>query len=339
MALSGPNNAITDVRGILVGSHTDREAASGVTVVLAPGGAVAGVDVRGSAPGTRETDLLDPINLVEQVQAVVLSGGSVYGLAAAQGVVDWLARRGLGFSLGQGQVAPIVPAATLFDLGRGKSFVPPVGPEWGRLACRAAKDGPVEMGTAGAGTGAAAGGLKGGLGTASERLDSGLVAGALAAVNPFGSVIDPAAGRPWEMGLEVGEEFGPARKRAVRLETTAREGLPENPAGRNTTLGVVAVNARLTKAQATKVAQMAQDGLARAIRPAHTMFDGDTVFCLATGERELPLAEGFFAAPQASALTELGRAAADCLARAIIRAVLAARSLGGFKAWADLEDR
>ncbi|MCG8376428.1 MAG: P1 family peptidase [Chlorobiales bacterium] len=342
MAQAGPKNAITDIKGLLVGSFTDQEAVSGVTVVLAPQGAVAGVDVRGSAPGTRETDLLDPINLVEQVQAVVLAGGSVYGLAAAQGVVDWLAKRGLGFPLDQGRVAPIVPAAVLYDLSRGKSLIPPVGPEWGRAACRAAHDGAVEMGSKGAGTGASAGGLKGGLkgglGTASELLPSGLMVGALAAVNPFGSVIDPATGRPWEIRLELNGEFGPAGKRAVRLNPPDQEGPAEDPAGRNTTLGVVAVDAKLTKAQAMKMAQMAQDGLARAIRPAHTMFDGDTVFCLATGERELPEEEGVFVAPQAPALTELGRAGADCLARAIIRAVLSAESLGGLRAFADLED-
>ncbi len=334
MAGCGRFNSITDVTGIAVGHKTDLRAASGTTVVLCAKGAVAGVDVRGSAPGTRETDLLDPINLVEQVQAVVLSGGSVYGLAAAQGVVDWLAERGLGFPLEQGQVAPIVPAAVLFDLGRGADFRPPVSPEWGREACEAATEEEFGLGNAGCGAGALSGGIKGGLGTASEVLDSGITVGAIVGVNSLGSVIDPLTGRPWEIGLELDGEFGPAGKKAVRLPA------PPGPreAG-NTTIGVVATDAALTKAQAQKVAQMAQDGLARAIRPAHTMFDGDTIFCLATGTKELPGAEGFFTAPQAPALTEIGRAAADCFSRAVIRGLLAAESLGSMSAFADLKAR
>jgi L-aminopeptidase/D-esterase-like protein len=333
MVSHGPNNALSDVDGIRVGHFSSREAASGVTVILAPEGAVAGVDVRGSAPGTRETDLLDPMNLVEKIQAIVLTGGSVYGLATADGVVRWLAQRGYGFPLEGGQVAPIVPAAALFDLGRGTSFVPPIGPDWGRWACEAASDGTVSVGTAGAGTGALSGGIKGGLGTASEQLASGLTVSAIVAVNSLGTVVNPKTGRPWEIGLEMNGEFGPQGLRAVRLP----EGeLPAPPS--NTTIGVVATDARLNKAQARKIAQMAHDGLARAIRPAHTMFDGDTIFCLATGRKPLPETPGFFAAPQAQSLNELGRAAADCLSRAIIRAVLEADSLGKMKAFRDLPD-
>ena len=334
MVSHGPNNALSDIDGIRVGHFSSREAASGVTVILVPEGAVAGVDVRGSAPGTRETDLLDPMNLVEKVQAVVLTGGSVYGLATADGVVKWLASRGCGFPLEGGQVAPIVPAAALFDLGRGSRFVPPVGPEWGEAACEASGNGPVSLGCIGAGTGALAGGIKGGLGTASEKLDSGLMVAAIVAVNSLGTVVDPRKGRPWEISLEMNGEFGAQGRRAVRLpdvETLA----PSS----NTTIGVVATDARLNKAQARKIAQMAHDGLARAIRPAHTMFDGDTIFCLATGRKPLPETKGFFAAPQAQSLNELGRSAADCLTRAIMRAVLEADSLGKMKAFRDLPEK
>jgi len=334
VAKPGPNNGLTDVAGLLVGHYTDREACSGVTVVLCAEGATAGVDVRGAAPGTRETDLLDPVNLVEKVQAVCLSGGSVYGLAAADGVVAWLAERGRGFPLGQGRVAPIVPAAVLFDLGRGPDFVPAVGPEWGRRACEAAREGKAAQGCVGAGTGAVAGGIKGGLGTASEVMASGLTVAALAAVNSFGAIINPATGRPWEIGLEADGEFGDLGRRAVAAPPPAA-----GAAGQNTTLGLVATDAVLTKAQARKVAQMAHDGLARAIRPAHTMFDGDTIFCLATGRRELPEAGGFFAAAGAQALTEIGRAAADCFGRAVIRGLLAARSGCGLKAFRELPRR
>ena len=334
MASHGPSNALTDVEGIRVGHFTSREAASGVTVILASEGAIAGVDVRGSAPGTRETDLLEPMNLVEKVQAVVLTGGSVYGLATADGVVRWLAQRRYGFPLEGGQVAPIVPAAALFDLGRGASFVPPIGPEWGEAACEAAGNGPVPVGCVGAGTGALAGRIKGGLGTASEKLDSGLMVAAIVAVNSLGLVINPKTGRPWEIGLEVNGEFGGQGLRSVRLPEEGPSAPPSN-----TTIGVVATDARLNKAQARKIAQMAHDGLARAIRPAHTMFDGDTIFCLSTGRKALPETPGFFAAPQAQSLNELGRAAADCLTRAIIRAVLKADSLGAMTAFRDLPDR
>ena len=229
MTIHGPNNALTDVEGIRVGHYTSREAASGVTVILAAEGAVAGVDVRGSAPGTRETDLLDPMNLVEKVQAVVLTGGSVYGLATADGVVKWLAQRGHGFPLEGGQVAPIVPAAALFDLGRGSSFVPPVGPEWGQAACEASGNGAVPMGCVGAGTGALAGGIKGGLGTASEKLDSGLMVAAIVAVNSLGLVVNPKTGRPWEIGLEMNGEFGGQGLRSVRLPEGGLRPRPPTP--------------------------------------------------------------------------------------------------------------
>jgi L-aminopeptidase/D-esterase-like protein len=330
---AGRHNALTDVDGIQVGHFTDLKAASGVTVAICPAGATAGVEVRGSAPGTRETDLLDPVNLVEKAHAVVLSGGSVYGLAAADGVVRWLGKKGIGFLLEEGQVAPIVPAAVLYDLGRGQAFIPPVSAEWGRLACEGSSSGPVAMGSVGAGTGAVSEALKGGLGTASAVLDGGLTVAAMVAVNSYGSVINPVTGRPWEIGLEIDGEFGEQGRRAVRL--------PPPPPGfpaRNTTIGMVATDADLTKSQATKIARMAHDGMGRAIRPAHTMFDGDTLFCLATGVRPLPANEGFFAAPQAQAVSDLGHAAANCLARAIIHAILSAAGTPQQQAFRELED-
>jgi L-aminopeptidase/D-esterase-like protein len=329
----GKLNGLTDVEGVLVGNYTDTEAVSGVTVVLCPDGATGAVDVRGAAPGTRETDLLAPVNLVEKAQAVVLCGGSVYGLSAADGVVRWLSEKGWGFPLGDGHVAPIVPAAVLCDLGRGPQFVPPISPEWGRRACDAAGRGPVAMGSVGAGTGALAGGIKGGLGGASLVLDSGITVAALMAVNSGGSVINPATGRPWETELEMKEEFGERGRRRTRLPAAP----PGSPA-RNTTIGVVATDAALTKPQALKVAQMAHDGLARAIRPAHTMFDGDSIFCLATCRRPLPEVPGVFPAPQAQAINDIGHAAADCTARAIIHAVLAATGLAGLPAFCELPE-
>jgi L-aminopeptidase/D-esterase-like protein len=328
------NNSLTDVKGLLVGHFTDTKAACGVSVAICPEGATAGVDVRGSAPGTRETDLLAPLNLVEKVQAIVLTGGSVYGLSAADGVVRWLSKKGWGFPLEAGNVAPIVPAAALFDLGRGKDYIPAIDAAWGTKACENAGPDVFPLGCMGAGTGALSGGIKGGLGTASEVLASGLVVAAMVAVNSLGSVIDPATGQPWEIRMEQGAEFGKQGRRSVLLPVP-----PKAEAGRNTTIGIVATDAVLTKAQAQKIAQMAHDGMARAIRPAHTMFDGDTIFCMATNKKELPDTPGFFAAPKAMALIEIGKAAADCMTRAIIRAVLEATSSHNMIAFRDLENR
>jgi L-aminopeptidase/D-esterase-like protein len=329
----GKHNALTDVDGILVGHYTDTAAASGVSVVICSEGAVAGVDVRGSGPCTRETDLLAPANLVEHAQAVVLSGGSVFGLAAADGVVRWLAEKGFGFPLDKGFVAPIVPAAALYDLDRGSEFVPPISAEWGLKACRAAKKGPVATGCVGAGTGAWAGSIKGGLGTASRIMDSGTTAAALVAVNSDGTVINPATGRPWEIDLEIESEFGRQGNRAVILPLQS-----ESAPARNTTIGIVATDAILTKGQAQKVAQMAHDGMARAIRPSHTIFEGDTIFCMATGKRKLPESPGYYGTPQARAVSDIGHAAADCMSRAIIRAILTAESMAGATAFCDLEN-
>ena len=334
MSKTGKYNAITDVEGIKVGHYSHQEALSGVTVVLCPHGAVAGVDVRGAAPGGRETDLLDPVNLVQKVQAVTLSGGSVYGIRTADGVIDYLAQKGLGFPLQKGQVAPIVPGAVLFDLGRGAFYPPPISLDWGHMACEAASSGPVSMGCVGAGAGAVSGGLKGGLGTASEVLPSGITVGALAAVNSLGSGFNPMSGLAWEAGLEMEGEF---EGMAAKAKEPPPSGAGEP--SQNTTIGVVAVDARLNKPQAKKLAQMAHDGLARAIRPAHTMFDGDTIFCLATGQKDLPQVEGFFDAASAQAINKLGRAAADCFSRAVMHALFSAVSMAGFTAWRDLPDK
>jgi L-aminopeptidase/D-esterase-like protein len=227
-----------------------------------------------------------------------------------------------------------VPAAALFDLGRGASFIPSIGPDWGTQACNNASNDEFPIGSVGAGTGAQSGGIKGGLGTASEVLDDGLTVAAMVAVNSLGTIIDNVTGRPWEVRMEVAGEFGELGQRSV-VNT-----MPQVPeAGRNTTIGIVATDSVLTKAQAQKVAQMAHDGMARAIRPAHTMFDGDTIFCLATNKKDLPDTPGFFAAPKAMAINEIGKAAADCMTRAIIRAVLAATSLNSMAAFRDLRTR
>ena len=335
MPTIGKNNGLTDIEGILVGHYTDLSAISGVSVVVCPQGAVAGVDVRGSAPGTRETDLLAPHNLVEKVQAVVLSGGSVFGLSAADGVTRWLAEESYGFPLDQGYVAPIVPAASLYDLGRGVEYIPPISADWGRWACEAAGNAAIENGCFGAGTGALSYTIKGGLGTASIILDSGITVAALVANNSICSVINPDSGRPWEIELEIDDEFGEQGKRSVRLPPKSE--LEPEPI-KNTTIGVVATDAILTKPQAQKISQMAHDGMARAIRPAHTMFDGDALFCLATGKRKLPETPGSFISPWAQSLNEIGHAAADCVSRAIIHSVLSARSLAGMTAFCDLED-
>ena len=333
MASTGKNNSLTDVSGLLVGHYTETTAVSGVTVIVCPKGAIAGVDVRGASPGTRETDLLAPHNLVEKAQAVVLAGGSVFGLAAADGATRWLAEEGFGFPLEHNYVAPIVPAAVLYDLGHGKDFIPPINADWGRWACEAAGEYAVETGSVGAGTGAFSYNIKGGLGTASLILESGITVAALVAVNSGGSVINPKTGRPWEIELEMGSEFGSQGKRAVKLPQP-----PQFGPAKNTTIGVVATDAILTVPQAQKIAQMAHDGIARAIRPAHTMFDGDTIFCLATGKKEMPHEPGFFIASQAQTLNLIGEAAADCMSRAIIRGILTARSLADMTAFCDLDD-
>lgn len=324
-------NAITDIAGILAGHFTDPEAVSGTTVVLCPAGAVAGVEVRGAAPGTRETDLLDPVNLVDKVQGICLCGGSVYGLAAADGVVRYLAEKGWGFALDKTHVAPIVPAAVIYDLGRGPNFVPPVDAQWGYRACVNATAESVAQGSVGAGTGAKSYSIKGGVGTASQVIAGGMLVAALVVVNSHGSAVDPGTGLFWELrpGMEPDLESWAGKK--FRLPPP-----PRSRPGANTTIGVVATDARLNKNQATKVARMAHDGLARAIRPCHTMFDGDTIFCLATGAKPLAEISGPFDVSGAAAVSQVGQAAADCISRAVMRGLLAAEPLAGLMALSQL---
>lgn len=288
---AGPRDAITDVPGIKVGHWTDRRAATGCTVVLCEAGAVGGVDVRGAAPGTRETDLLRPGNTVVEAHAVVLAGGSAFGLEAATGVMQYLAERGIGFAAGDIRV-PIVPAAILFDLAVGEPRWPDAAA--GYRAARAATSGRVAQGSVGAGAGASIakfGGrdraLKGGLGTASEQIDGGAVVGAIVAVNAVGSITDPATGEIIAAPRgERGEWIdGPAHFRTGRPWGEDTESLPA--AGANTTLAVVATSARLSKEQANRLATVCHDGFARTTWPAHTSGDGDAIFVLATGRHEL----------------------------------------------------
>jgi len=318
------HNAITDVKGLQVGHWTDERAATGCTVVLCgESGAVAGVDMGGGAPGTRELALLDPTCLVERVHAICLSGGSAFGLAAADGVMRYLEERSIGFETGVARV-PIVPAAILFDLALGDASVRPDAAA-GYVACQAATDGPVAEGSVGAGTGATVGKLhglakamKGGVGTASCRTAGGVVVGALAVVNSFGDVVDPQTGEIIAGARRiVGEGFVDMEAALLGELLSVQQPLA------HTTLGVVATDVALTKTQATRVAQMAQDGLARAIRPVHTPFDGDTVFALSLGERE-------------GNVGQVGVVAARVLAEAVVRAVRKARGLHGVPAVLEL---
>ncbi len=318
--------SLTDVAGLKVGHFTDSRRPTGCTVVLAEAGATCGVDVRGGAPGTRETDLLDPVNLADKVHAVVLSGGSAFGLDTATGVVRVLEERGIGFEVGAVRV-PIVPAAILFDLGLGDPKIRPDGAA-GEAAARAASASAVSEGCVGAGAGATVGKLfdparamKSGLGTASLHLPNGLVVAALVAVNAVGDVVDPASGR-----IVAGARSADGRSCVSTLQALLDGRVPGQPLERqSTTLGIVATNAALTKAQATKVAQMAHDGLARTIQPVHTPWDGDTVFAMATG-----------AAAQPADVLVVGALAAEVLARAVLRAARTARGLPGLPAAVDL---
>jgi len=320
-------SGLTAVPGLKVGHCTAAERPTGCTVILAEDGATAGVDVRGGAPGTRETDLLDPSNTVQRVHAVVLSGGSAFGLDAASGVVRFLEERGVGFDVGVAKV-PIVPAAVLFDLAVGdKPHVRPTA-ESGYRAAQAATNGSVVEGNAGAGAGATVGkiaglarAMKGGLGTASIMLPDGLMVAALVAVNAVGDVLDPATGQ-LIAGVRTGDGRALADARKL-LRTGSFKPLAR--AGENTTIGVVATNAALDKAQSRKVAQMAQDGFARAIVPAHTPLDGDTIFALATG-----------GLPGEPNVMTIGALAADVMAIAVVRAVRAATGLPGLPAARDL---
>ena len=314
----GPLNAITDVPGIEVGQYTSTDSKSGggtgTTVVVSRAGAVGGVSQRGGAPGTRETDLLRPENLVEKVNAVVLSGGSAYGLAAADGVMLCLEGQGIGFPVGAGHVVPIVPSAILFDPGRCAPFSSRPDASFGMAACRLARGGPVQQGNVGAGAGARSGGSKGGLGTASTVLttgaSTGIVVGAIVAVNSSGRTFD-TTGNFYAGFLELGNEF-------PLVSPTGADVVPPSNLLQNTTIAVVATSAKLTKAQATKVAQMADDGLARAIKPSHGVGDGDTIFVMATGTDTRDAT---------NLVNAIGSAAADTLSRAVVHAILAAESI------------
>ena len=319
-------HTITDVAGIEVGQIQDDQALTGCTVILCRVGAVAGVDVRGGAPGTRETDLLAPLNLVEKVHAVVLAGGSAFGLDAASGVMRYLEEQKIGFDTGVARV-PIVPAAILFDLGIGDPQVRPDA-EMGYLAAKSASGSPPAQGNVGAGSGASVGkifGMKGamkaGIGSASVSV-GGVVVSALIAVNAFGDVVDPHSGqiiagaRSTRLGpLQAGSDEYFADTLEVMKTFVGRTVLGFATRS-NTVIGVIATNAKLTKVEANKVAQMAHDGLARAIRPAHTMLDGDTLFALATGEKK---------ADQST----VGAFAAEVAAQAIVNAVRHAPPAGG----------
>ena len=318
------NNTLTRVAGIKVGHHTDKLAATGCTVVLCPPKTVGAVDVRGGAPGTRETDLLQAHNLVEEVTAVVLSGGSAFGLSSADGVMRWHVERGLGYRSRSGLTVPIVPAAILFDLGLGRQDVFP-GSDDGYEACANAGTGVVQLGTVGAGTGARVGAIagnerasKGGIGSAVIALESGLVVAALMAVNAVGNVYDEHGNILAGLRKKDGPGFDSVLDAIAQMSNDQRAA----SANESTVIGVIATNGKLNKVQAQKVAQMAHDGIARAVNPAHTMFDGDTIFALATGE-----------VPTDTSL--VGAYAAEAVAGAIRDAVRRATSLAGVRAIAD----
>ncbi len=324
MIRPGPRNSITDVAGIRVGNAELPELATGVTVVIPDQPAVAAADVCGGGPGTREMQALEPESFVQVIHGIALSGGSAYGLDSAGGVMHWLRGRGRGFEIG-GTVVPIVPAAIIFDLALGgpKEWEHPPWWQLGRAAAEAAGT-EFALGNAGAGLGAKAGAIKGGLGTASLVFD-GLTVGALAVVNPAGSVVIPGTRQFWAWWLEIGGEFGglpPPGGLPSDLD------YPFTPPGTNTTLVVLATDAALTRPQAQRVARMTHDGLARAIRPVHSPLDGDTTFVLSTGEK--PLAD------PVAGVGRLGMFAADCVARAIARGVYEAETLGGVPAYRDL---
>lgn len=315
-------HAITDVLGIKVGHYTDKKAATGCTVILCERGAVAGVDVSGSSPGTRETDLLRPGNSVERVQAIVLGGGSAFGLDAATGVMKCLEERGFGYETGAGKV-PIVAAAIIFDLNVGDSRIRP-GANEGYQACLVAANGGVAEGCVGAGTGATVGkilgvqrAVKSGLGTASQRIARDVVVAALVVVNAVGDVIEPGTGNILA---------GPRRPDGRGFLSTSelwKGGFKEAIPPSNTVIGVVATDANLTKTEASKLARMAQVGIARTIDPCHTMYDGDALFTLSLGEKDVDL-------------SALGAAAAEVVAQAVVRAIRKARTLAGVPAAKDV---
>jgi L-aminopeptidase/D-esterase-like protein len=317
-ALLPPGGSITDVPGLKVGHFTHTERPTGCTVMLCEAGATGGVDVRGSAPGTRETDLLSPINHVDKVNAIVLSGGSAYGLDSASGVMRYLEEQKAGYRIGPLGVVPIVPAAILMDLGVGNFKIRP-NAESGYKACLAANTGPVAEGCVGAGAGATIGkmfggkfSMKSGLGTASAKLgDTGIVVGAIVAVNAVGDVVNPETGK---IVAGARSEDGKGYRNAMAMMMSGYRVAIQR--GANTTIGVVATNAKFTKTQMTKIAQMSHDGYARAINPVHTMGDGDTIFSMSTGTTDTQADE-----------SAVGAIAATVMARAIVRAAMMATSI------------
>ncbi len=320
------NNTLTDVAGIRVGHVTHLVGATGCTVIICPDGTVGGVDQRGGAPGTRETDLLRPLHLVNTVNAVVLSGGSAYGLATADGVMRWLEEHNIGYRSGTGFLVPIVPAAILMDLGIGELGIRPVA-AMGYAACEAASEGAVAQGCVGAGTGCRLGAMrgnefatKGGIGSASVELSDGLVVAALCAVNCVGDVLDERG--EIMAGLRQPPDGNTFSGMLNALKTIAHMEILPPRSDSNTIIGVVATNAKLNKEQVNKVAQMAHDGIAQAVRPAHTMWDGDTLFALATGEKT-------------ANVTAIGAYAAEVVAQAIRNGVRAATTLAGVRSLKD----
>ena len=353
-----PFGSITDVAGVRVGHHqrSGRGWQTGTTVVFVPDGATPGVSVRGGGPGTRETDALRPENLVELIHAVCLTGGSAFGLAAADGVVGWLEEQGLGFPVAGpvGEVVgvvPVVPAAVVFDLGRGGDFANRPDAGFGRRAVAGARRAQRSWGSVGAGTGARAGGLQGGVGTAgtivtiagdvigTPGVDAHVTVGAIAVVNANGSPIDPSSGLPWTTlrsgtGLDLRRPSAVERRRLL----AALDGRAVARSGLNTTIGVVATSATLTKSEVSKMADVAHDGLARAIRPAHSMFDGDTVFGSrpATSTSAENLRRCARPRRASTAVNELLTAAADTFEIACAHAVIAAGRLGALPSYAEL---
>ena len=331
---------LTDIPGVRVG-HAHRNGRgwrTGTTVALFPPGAVAGIDVRGGGPGTRETDLLHPTATMQAVHAICLTGGSAYGLAAADGVMAHLEERGIGFRVGPGahEVVPIVPAAVIFDLGRGGGFVNRPSAAFGRRAAAAARTRPVAQGAVGAGTGALSRGMQGGVGTASTMLANGVVVAALAVVNSAGSVIDPATGLPWMPAAVRLRTPIAAERTALRAHLLAF-----NPP-LNTTIGIVATTAALTKAECTKLASVAHDGLARAVRPVHSMLDGDSIFGVSAGTDDLGSMVDIAPAgkpPQRArirALNAVLEAGAECFAAACTNAIVHALGTPDTPAYRDL---
>jgi len=333
---TGPRNLITDVAGLQVGQSHDAEIKTGVTVVVPDKAAVAACDVRGGGPATRETDALAAENLVQEVDAVVFSGGSVYGMAAADGIAAWMGSRGRGFSMGAAAgvpPSPILPTACLYDLANGGDKGWGVEPPYRQLGIEALETASAEvaLGTVGAGYGANSGGLKGGLGSASVVSEDGITIGALVAVNSLGSAIAPGGKSFWAAPVEINAEFGGLGSDGL-IAGPEDYGRAMQPRG-NTTLACIATDVALTRVEAQRIAIMAQDGLARALRPAHAPFDGDVVFVLSTAQQEA--AEDM---PRSVLTTRLGGLAADTLARAIARAVYEATALPGSEvpAWRDL---